>query len=67
LCPRTQRDKAFKGNPLVNQNVSAVVIYFWNAGNLPIHPTEILEKDHSIHCVFTDDIQILKVDITTNY
>ena len=44
----------------MNRNISAVVIYFWNAGNMPIHSTEILEKDRTIHCVFTDDVQILK-------
>ena len=44
----------------MNQNVSAVVIYFWNAGNIPIHSTEILEKDRAIHCVFPDNVQILK-------
>jgi hypothetical protein len=52
-----------KGNPVGLRGVTAVRLYFWNSGTMPIQRTDILRPNQ---CVLPDGIEILDAKILSS-
>ncbi len=54
---------SYKGNPVGLRGVTAVRLYFWNSGTMPIQRMDILRP---IQCVLPDGIEILDAKILSS-